>query len=344
MDRLLRLPSGLLERLGSGPVEVDGRRLDRLYPLLLRFANKGPKPHELSPSETRRQVRDKVALVCPDPLLMDRVEDREIETPGGPLAVRTYLPPNLAEDPAPAVVYFHGGGWVHGDLESHHPLCTLIAQRVPCRLVSVDYRLAPEYPFPAAVDDAVAAFRWVVGNARELRVDPRRVAVMGDSAGGNLAAVVCQQVRDQQLRGATEPTSPALQVLLYPVTDRLREGGSYDAFAEGFVLDRDTMKWFFRHYTGDETGLDDPRLAPLRAGDLSGLPPAIVATAHFDVLRDEGRDYVRALEEAGVDVTHFAYGDQPHAFANMTGVVPSARQAVDEICSELAYRFHRLKG
>jgi acetyl esterase len=277
---------------------------------------------------------------------MDRIEDRKIEP--GDVPVRVYLPPNLAEDPAPAVVYFHGGGWVQGDLDSHHALCTLIAQRVPCRVLSVDYRLAPEHPFPAAVDDALAAYRWTVAHAAQMRIDPKRIAVMGDSAGGNLATVTCLQMRDLRRQGVCDDPPPCVQVLLYPVTDLPRGGGSYEAFGQGFALDDATMRWFYRHYlgndVGDENGITDARVAPLRADDLSELPPALVATAYFDVLRDECVEYAQALERAGCDVWHSQYKDQVHAFANLTGVVPSARAAMDEICSELAYRFHQLES
>lgn len=345
LDQILRLPSGLLERIGGGQVEVEGRRLDPIYPFLLRFAKKGKAIHDLDPAAARRVLREKVDLVRPEPLLMDKIEDRHIESADGSrsLPIRIYLPPNLAEDPAPAVVYFHGGGWVQGDLESHHALCTLIAQRIPCRVISVDYRRAPEDPFPAAVDDAVAAYRWAVAEAATLRVDPTRIAVAGDSAGGNLAAVTCLQLRDLAREGTLEISPPCLQVLLYPVTDLPRGGGSYEIFANGFSLDRATMRWFFRHYTGEEDGIDDPRVAPLRAEDLSGLPPTIIATAFFDVLRDECRDFAKALEGAGVEIRHFEMDDQVHGFASVTGAVPSARAAVDEICSELAFRFHQLK-
>ena len=349
LDRILRLPPGILERLGGGRVEVDGRRLDRIYPFLLRYAKRGPAAHDLDPEAARKLLRKRVDLVRPQPLLMDRVEDRTIETgsgdgSSGEIPVRVYLPPNLAEDPAPAVVYFHGGGWVQGDLESHHSLCTLIAQRVPCRVIAVAYRLAPEHPYPAAVDDALAAYGWVVRNAASMRIDPKRIAVMGDSAGGNLATVTCLQVRDLARQGNWNHPPPCVQVLLYPVTDLPRTEGSYDLFGDGFLLDADTMRWFFRHYVSDENGVDDARVAPLRADDLSGLPPALVATAYFDVLRDESAEYAEALKAAGVDVRHFACDDQVHGFANLTGVLPSARTVVDEICSELAYRFHQLKG
>ena len=271
LDRILGLPPGLLERLGGGRVEVEGRRLDPIYPFLLRDAKRGPAVHELEPASARKLFRKKVDLVRPEPLLMDRVEDRCVPAGGdaaGEISVRVYLPPNLAEDPAPAVVYFHGGGWVQGDLESHHALCTLIAQRVPCRVIAVDYRRAPEHPFPAAADDALAAYAWTLREAGSMRIDPQRIAVMGDSAGGNLAAVTCLQVRDLVRQGEWDGPTPCVQVLLYPVTDLPRTGGSYEHFGDGFLLDRATMSWFFRHYVGDEDGLDDVRVAPLRADDL----------------------------------------------------------------------------
>ncbi|MDA8020155.1 MAG: alpha/beta hydrolase [Thermoanaerobaculia bacterium] len=342
LDRLLRLPPGLLERVGGGRVTTDGRHLDPIYPFLLRFANRGRAPQELRPEEARSSFLRKVELVGPDPLLMDRIEDRHVETDSGTVPVRVYLPPNLAEDPAPAVVFYHGGGWVQGDLESHHALCTLIAQRVPCRVVAVDYRLAPEHPYPAAVDDALAAYRWVATEGSSMRIDPQRIAVMGDNAGGNLATVTCIQLRDLARREACDVPQPCAQVLLYPITDWPRDRDSYQAFGEGLVLDRATIEWFFERYV-DGDGTNDPRVAPLRSGDLSDLPPAFIATAFFDILRDECRDYAKALEQSGVEVRHFEFPGQAHGFASMTGVLPSARTAVDEICSELAYRFHRLK-
>jgi acetyl esterase len=275
---------------------------------------------------------------------MDRVDEHTLAGDDGKgITLRVYSPPTLLPDP-PGLVYFHGGGWVLGNLKSHDTLCSILASQTPCRVIAVDYRLAPESPFPAAVDDALAAFRWVVENADTLGIDRRRIAVGGDSAGGNLATAVCLE----QARAGAEV--PAGQLLIYPVTDTDLDTGSYGLFASGFGLSRATMGWFFEHYVGSNGDGDgdgsrdaDPRLAPLRADDLSGLPPAIVATAGFDVLRDEGRAYADRLEEAGVEVVRRHYPGLIHGFANICLVEP-CRQALDELINDLAYLFHRLES
>jgi acetyl esterase len=239
------------------------------------------------------------------------VSDHRFPGPAGDLTLRRYRPAGADPDAAlGCLVWFHGGGFVIGDLDSTDSTARALANASGASVVSVAYRLAPEHPFPAAVDDAVAAYEWVRSNADALRVDATRLAVGGDSAGGNLAAVVTQLVK------ATKGRMPVFQLLVYPVTDL---GGSYpshDENAEGYFLTRDTMAWFAEQYLGGRDP-SSPRISPLRATDVSGLPPALVITAEFDPLRDEGEAYAAHLEAAGVPVELVRFDGQIHGFFGM---------------------------
>ena len=230
--------------------------------------------------------------------------------------------------PGPLLVYYHAGGWVIGDLETHDGLCRFLAAFGGCRVLSVDYRLAPENPFPAPVEDAVAAFAWAAEQADELGADPARIAVGGDSAGANLSAAICLATRDPGPR-------PALQLLLYPPTDVVGDQPSRATFAEGFLLTRNDMRWFEAHYMPDGCAPDDPRVSMMRANDVSNLPPAYVATAGFDPLRDEGELYAERMREAGVQVALRRYPRLIHGFANLTALCPSARAAMLEVAGAL---------
>jgi len=256
------------------------------------------------------------------------VEDRRIPGPGGEIGVRLYQP-FAGGVQRPLLVYYHGGGWVVGDLDTHDGACRFLALQAGVNVLSVDYRLAPEHRFPAAVDDAVAAFRWAVLHAPELASDPARVAVGGDSAGGNLAAVV------SQLTARDGGPRPAFQLLIYPVADLSTKHESYRLFREGFFLTEKQMDWYRGHYLSDESAARDPRASPLLAEPLKNLPPAYVATSGFDPLRDEGERYARKLEAAGVPVTLRRHGGLIHGFANATGVGTSSRRAMEEICAAL---------
>lgn len=256
-----------------------------------------------------------------EPIPVAKVEDRRIPgaPDGPPIPVRVYWP-QTGSNGLPVVVYFHGGGWVLGGLDSHDPLCRSLANEVGAVVVSVDYRLAPEHRFPAAAEDAYAATAWVHAHATELGAAPSRLAVAGDSSGGNLAAVVALMARD---RGG-----PPLrfQLLVYPVVDYARNTPSYRANAEGYFLTATHMRWYWDQYLGTADGAG-PYASPLRAHDLRGLPPAYVVTAEFDPLRDEGEAYAQRLREAGVPVSVRRYDGMFHGFFSLAGLLPAAREA-----------------
>jgi acetyl esterase len=234
-----------------------------------------------------------------------------------------------AQEPAPLLVYYHGGGWVIGDLDTHDNPCRFLAAHSGACVLSVDYRLAPEHPFPAAVEDSWAAYEWAVANAASLSVDPARIGVGGDSAGANLAAAVCLQARNE---GAPPP---AMQLMIYPVTQVGEDLPSRLRFKEGFLLTRRSMDFFEESYLQSEADWDDPRVSLLRASDFSNLPPAYLAIAGFDPLRDEGELYAQRLREAGVRVALHCHPGLVHTFANLTAICPSARSAMLEAAGAL---------
>ncbi len=280
-----------------------------------------PPYHQLSPKEARQLYRDTRAALQPDPPEMAAVKDLTADGPGGPIPLRLYRPSASGPTP-PVLVYFHGGGWVIGDLDTHDVLCRQLASESKAAVVSVDYRLGPEHKFPAAVEDCWAATRWVAANGAALGVDGRRLAVGGDSAGGNLAAVVAHMARD-----AGGPAI-ALQLLIYPGTDMAADTPSHREFAEGYLLTRESIRWFIAHYLRSEADVDDWRASPGRAPSLRGLPPALVITAGFDPLCDEGEDYARRLRRAGVLVDSVRYGGMIHGFFGMGRAIETANRAI----------------
>jgi acetyl esterase len=292
--------------------------------LLDRIAEAGYPPLHTHPPEVARAIYAKTSALLDAPdVPIAATEDRTIAGPGGPLRVRIMSPVGTSSQSLPAIVFFHGGGFVIGSPDSHDVTCRMLANAAGCRLVSVDYRLAPEHKFPAAVDDCLAATEWVAANAPQLGIDASRIAVAGDSAGGNLAAVVAQLARD---RGGRPPL--AFQLLIYPVTHLGSDSASRAEFAEGYMLDRKGIDWFDECYTRDASDCLNPMASPLLAESFADLPPAYVVTAGFDPLRDEGAAYAEALRLAGVDVTHIDYGGMIHGFFNMTGVIDEARDAI----------------
>lgn len=311
-----------------------------LDPLAEKFvkqlaALKLPDVHEGTP----QQARDTMLLSIPGlgpPEPVADVQDRRIAGPHGEIPLRLYVPRQgmaIEGTPRGAAVFFHGGGWVVGDLATHDHLCRALANAAGCLVVAVDYRLAPEHKFPAAPEDAFAATRWVQSEAASLGIDSRHVAVIGDSAGGNLAAVVSLMCRD---RGAP---LPALQVLVYPITDYNIETASYRAYAQGYMLSREAMRWFWRQYLSHEADGYEPYASPLRAERLDGLSPALVITAECDPLCDEGDKYAERLQAATVPTRHLRYPGMIHGFLRRLNTFPVAQTALAEIANELQRAF-----
>jgi acetyl esterase len=280
----------------------------------------GPALNEVSPTEARQMYKALNSLEQGEEI--QRVDDRLVPTPEGDVPVRTYTPADAVGASRGVLLWFHGGGWVIGDLDTADATCRALANRAGVVVVSVDYRLAPEHPAPAALDDCTAALMWTVENAELLGVDATKVAVGGDSAGGNLAALVCQRVRDE--------FGPDIdfQLLVYPVTDLTLGHPSMDENAEGYFLTKATMEWFTAHYLGDQER-KDPSVSPLFAEQLSGLPRALVITAEFDPLRDEGEAYALRLREAGVPTEHVRYDGQIHGFFAMPSLLDAGKEALD---------------
>jgi acetyl esterase len=284
----------------------------------------GHPPYEaLTPAQARQIVRDSRSLVSPEPPEVATVQDLFAPGVAGPIPLRLYRGQHATQNPMPALVYFHGGGWVFGDLDTHDVVCRIQANGGPFTVISVDYRLAPEHHFPAAVEDAWAATRWIAANACRLGIDPARIAVGGDSAGGNLATVVALTARGQRL-------ALAAQVLFYPVTDLGMRHPSYAKIASGFPVSASTMQWFKNHYLGSVEDQLDWRVSPLRAEDLGGLPPTFLMTAGFDPLRDEGEAYALRLHDAGVKLTYRLLPGQIHGFLTMGRLIPEASAFLDE--------------
>jgi acetyl esterase len=279
-----------------------------------------PPMSEQTPDEARAGFLLLASIAGP-PEEAVPTEDRSVPGPAGDIPVRVYRP--QSDGPLPVVVYFHGGGFVIGDITTHDTTCQRLAAGVPAVVVSVDYRLAPEHRFPAAVDDCEAATRWVSAHAAEFGGDPARLAVAGDSAGGNLAAVISRRARD-----AGGPPI-AFQLLVYPGTDMTRSLPSHTENGTGYLLDADSMAWFLENYMAD-ADLKHPDASPLFVEDLSGLPPAFVLTAEFDPLRDEGEAYADRLRAAGVSVTSSRYDGMIHGFYGLDSIFDSATKATAE--------------
>ena len=324
---LLQLPRPVITRLAGAPVVIDGRTLDPEIQLMLKLQHlNGPAAETVAISKGRRIIVASSRLAGGNQPI-GAVTDRTIDGPGGPLGLRFYTPRGLSGR-SPALLYFHGGGWIYGDLESHDATCRFLAEEAQVRVVAVDYRLAPEAPFPAAVDDAMAAWTWIAEHAHGLGIDPERIAVGGDSAGGNLAAVVAQQT------AAAGGPSPAFQLLIYPATDFVERAPSRFTYGEGFFLTTAFMDLAEENYLVGGEDRSDPRLSPLH-GDVTGVAPAYVVTAGFDPLLDEGAAYGDKLRAAGVRVEQVREDGLIHGFINLVAIGRTAPKAARRAAAAL---------
>lgn len=328
---LLGLPPVLLRRLAGRPVVVDGNTLELELQVLLRLQhltrNSGLAKRTVA--ESRAGMKSEALVVGGDQPI-GSAEDLVVDGAAGPLDARLYVPTALLHDPTPSglLVYFHGGGWALGDLDSHDATCRFLAERADVRVLSVAYRLAPEDPYPAGPDDAFASLRWAVDHSVALGADPDRIAVGGDSAGGALAALAAIE--------AAEAGLPLrLQLLIYPATRIGESGPSRDLFGAGYVLTDESMTVFEQHYLGDQERSDPGHSVGYRDTFPEGLAPTVIAIAGFDPLRDEERDYVELLEKAGLPVTERFYPGLTHGFANMVGIGRACPAAVCELAADL---------
>jgi acetyl esterase len=326
---LLRLlPLGLVRRVaGTPPEPAHGLHPDAWLLALLTRTTPPSQTDAVPVAEQRRRLAIEAAAFESRERVPVTATDHVIAGPAGTIPARL-LSPDGVPAPAPLLVYFHGGGWVQGSIATHEASCRLLAHLAGVRVLSVDYRLAPEHPFPAAVDDAVAAYAWAVREADRLGADPLRIAVGGDSAGGNLAAVVAQAGRDDDALLA-----PVFQLLIYPVTDESKDYASSATFADGYLLTAGAMDWYSDKYLPPGTDRSDPRISPLCAPDLTGLAPAHVATCLTDPLRDEGEAYAHRLRAAGVPVSLQRHG-QLHGFFN-TPALRSSRDSLAMVAGAL---------
>jgi acetyl esterase len=325
---LYSLPRPVRRAIAGRPLRIDGQTLDLDIQLLLRLmAVQGYSLTSAEPARAREMMRRGSAITDP---ATGPVHTREVRIPGdSPVGARLYTPKGLPEG-SPLVVFYHGGGWVIGDLDSHDGMVRYLAEQAGVRVLSVDYRLAPEHPFPAAVDDSVTAFRYAVAHAGELGADPDAIAVAGDSAGGNLAAVVCHvTARDRTTR-------PAFALLIYPGVDASTRRRSRDLFGNGLLLTDEDMDWFRGHYAPDPEQSTDPRLSVLLSEHLADFPPTYITVGGFDPLRDEAQALGAKLADAGVPVVLRLHPDLIHGFTSFLGVIPRAREAMAEAVGALA--------
>lgn len=335
---LLALPPAVTRRLAGAPTTLDGQELDPQIQVGLRVLSRigGPELDEQTVEDARATLEQESWLFGGDLAPVASSRDLVIPGPGGEIPARLHLPPRLpsttaaGRDPVPLLIWFHGGGWVLGSIDSHEPVARLLCHEAQVAVLNVGYRLAPEHPFPAAFEDAEAAFLWAHAHAATLGVDPDRIALGGDSAGGNLSAAVALA------RTRSGGPVPAFQLLIVPATDLAGHHRSHDLFATGFFLTRANMDWYKDLYLPPGVDRTDPRASPLLADDLSGLPPAHVAVAGFDPLRDEGEAYAARLQEAGVPVTLRRHRSAVHPFINIP-VTRMGRAAMSEVVDALRH-------
>ena len=331
---LLTLPNKVLIWLSRKEqiTTKGGRKLDPGFQFLLSFMGGEDSEdidHSLPAAEQRKQTDEALkplwALSAPLPNGTDYI-DHQVPSDGASVRVREYFNNNLEKN-APALIYFHGGGWVFFNIESHHTFTGSLSDILKAKVFSVDYRLAPENPYPAALNDFDAVFDWVESNYEELGIDPKRISVGGDSAGGNLSAAI--SIRRQ----AENKTLPKAQLLIYPVTDLTFSFDSIEELAKGFLLSKENMYWFREQYLEDHNTVKDPLISPLFSEDLSGQPPVVIVTAGFDVLRDEGDAYANLLKKFKVETYHHSFDGYIHGFVNME-MVSGVNEAIVKFCKD----------
>lgn len=319
--------------LGSIWQRTEHGKLDFKAAIILKARNTFLKVGQFTPQKLRADAVSRAKTLQGSPEDVAKIEEMAIPGPGGELRLRVYTP--SGDGPFPILLFYHGGGWVIGNLDTADTACRFLANRVPCLVVSVDYRLAPEHPFPAAVEDCYAALQWAAANGKKLNGDPSRIAVSGSSAGGNLSAAIALVARNRGGPGIS------YQVLIYPATNLSDlSTDSYRFFGKKYGLTREHVEYFIESYIPDENDRTNPYASPLLAKDLSGLPPAIVITAGFDVLRDEGKAYVDRLREAGVETVHSHYPTMIHGFVTMDWLFGEAEDALIEASNELQKAFY----
>jgi acetyl esterase len=326
LKALLSLPPAVLRLISGGSaVYQGGRTLDPRFQFLAAGARNMPAMSSLGPADARAGSAQGLAMMSGPPEPGVRVEAVAIPGPDGEIKARAYRPADQ-DAAAPLLVFAHFGGGVIGDLETSHAFCGILARLARCAVLSVDYRLAPEHRFPAGLEDMLTAWRWARDNTARFGAEPGRLAIGGDSMGGNFAAILAQE-----MKRAGEP-QPALQLLIYPAVDVASETQSMVTYADAYPLSRETMNWFMGHYMGPRDDPADVRLSPIREPDLTGLAPAIVVTAGFDPLVDQGEAYARLLKAAGAPVLYRCYDALAHGFTAFTGAIPAA----DVACREIA--------
>lgn len=334
LEQVLVGEAEALHFLGNGRTRLGHRVMDPKAQLVSEFVQSIRIPGYFPPlGELRQQLVKAVEFLDEPGPTLARKEDLLVPGPVAEIPARIYAPAGFGSEVLPVLAYFHGGGWVQGDIKTHDGLCSRLALWSKAMVVSFEYRLAPENKFPAAVEDCCAAYRWLRSHGGEIGADASRVAVGGDSAGGNLAAVVCQEMHriDVQL--------PSFQVLLYPVTNMAFDTLSHSERKEDEFIPRDRLDWYFRQYLHSNVGREDPRVSPLQTEDLSGQPPALVIFGGFDPLRDDGRSYGEQLNSAGVDVTVHEYPGQIHAFLSLTKAIPQGIDATREVADYIRRQF-----
>jgi acetyl esterase len=322
------LPRSAKRRIAGEPIHRDGLELDLDMQVLVKLNERDPRPPLAggTPAEARDSLSHAVRVLTGPPIPLASVRETAIAGAQGPLRARLFVPDEALEhDSRGLIVYYHGGGWVAGDLDTHDQPCRLLARSSGARVLSVDYRRSPEHRFPAPVEDALAAFRDAVARAEELGADPARIAVAGDSAGGHLAAVTALQ------SAADGGPAPAFQLLIYPVTDLVEAAPSRLTFAEGFILTKENMDWYEDQFLGPDGDRHDPRASPLRAPIHGATAPALVVTAGFDPLRDEGEAYAGKLREAGVRTLLRRHAGYVHGFTHALINGTGPREALAEM-------------